>query len=93
MATLEAARERHQPSYQRSQTQPDLAALPHPSPSPERRQTMRRSEPWLRNISHANDHPDYSNTEGDLGSGRQSNLQGAEALLLEAHYITDINLG
>jgi hypothetical protein len=93
MTTLEPARERHQPGYQRSQTRPDLAALSRPSHSPKRRRTMRRLEPRLMDTSYTDDHPDYSNTEGDTSSGRLSDLQGAEALLLKAHYITNINLG
>jgi hypothetical protein len=44
-------------------------------------------------ISHTDDHPDYSNTEMDTSSGRLSDLQGAEALLLNAYYTTNINLG
>jgi hypothetical protein len=54
---------------------------------------MRRSEPRSIDTSYTDDHPDHSNTEGDTSSGRLSDLQGTEALLLEAHYTTNINLG
>lgn len=96
MSALEAARERHMPSGASQQpvnSQPHFTASPLSPPASKRRRLTRRSEPQSMASICTNNHDNPANIDRVPAPEQTTELQGAEASLLETHFTTNINLG